>query len=76
MPPAEAGSGFSKLLYPGLTSWAIFVPPFGLDFAAEPGRIPAIRLTLMRMQSAYDIAQTRKREKQIQVRRIHPAVHA
>ena len=26
--------------------------------------------TLMRMQSAYDIAQTRKREKQIQVRRI------
>lgn len=27
--------------------------------------------TLMRMQSAYDIAQTRKREKQIRVRRIH-----
>ncbi len=27
--------------------------------------------TLMRMQSAYDIAQTRKREKQIHVRRIH-----
>ena len=26
--------------------------------------------TLMRMQAAYDIAQTRKREKQIQVRRI------
>lgn len=26
--------------------------------------------TLMRMQSAYDIAQTRKREKQIRVRRI------
>lgn len=30
--------------------------------------------TLMRMQSAYDIAQTRKREKQIQVRRIHNPV--
>jgi addiction module HigA family antidote len=29
--------------------------------------------TLMRMQSAYDIAQTRKREKQIQVRRIRIA---
>jgi antitoxin HigA-1 len=28
--------------------------------------------TLMRMQSAYDIAQTRKREKEIRVRRIHP----
>ena len=27
--------------------------------------------TLMRMQSAYDIAQTRKREKEIRVHRIH-----
>lgn len=27
--------------------------------------------TLMRMQTAYDIAQTRKREKEIRVRRIH-----
>jgi plasmid maintenance system antidote protein VapI len=27
--------------------------------------------TLIRMQSAYDIAQTRKREKEIRVRRIH-----
>ncbi|MGH7842338.1 MAG: HigA family addiction module antitoxin [Candidatus Binataceae bacterium] len=27
--------------------------------------------TLMRMQSAYDIAQTRKREKNIHVRRVH-----
>src|SRR6202043_1878724 len=27
--------------------------------------------TLMRMQSAFDIAQTRKREKEIHVRRIH-----
>jgi addiction module HigA family antidote len=29
--------------------------------------------TLMRMQSSYDIAQTRKRERQIRVRRFHPA---
>jgi len=29
--------------------------------------------TLIRMQSAYDIAQTRKREKEIHVRRIHRA---
>lgn len=28
--------------------------------------------TLMRMQSAYDIAQTRKREKEIQIRRLYP----
>jgi addiction module HigA family antidote len=27
---------------------------------------------LMRMQASYDIAQTRKREKQIHVRRVHP----
>jgi addiction module HigA family antidote len=29
--------------------------------------------TLMRMQSAYEIARTRKREKQIRVRRVHCA---
>ena len=34
--------------------------------------------TLMRMQASYDIAQPRKRETQIHVRRIHPiaSVHA
>ena len=32
--------------------------------------------TLMRMQSAYDIAQTRKREKEIRVRRISPSAEA
>ena len=31
--------------------------------------------TLMRMQAAYDIAQTRRREKQIQVRRFEVVVH-
>lgn len=31
--------------------------------------------TLMRMQAAYDIAQTRKREKQIHVRRIRQLAH-
>ena len=31
--------------------------------------------TLMRMQAAYDIAQTRKREKQIRVRRIGSLAH-
>jgi addiction module HigA family antidote len=31
--------------------------------------------TLMRMQSAYEIAQTRKREKEIRVRRIHQIAH-
>jgi len=32
--------------------------------------------TLMRMQSAYDIAQTRKREKEIRVRRIRQTADA
>ncbi|HKN74883.1 MAG TPA: HigA family addiction module antitoxin [Candidatus Acidoferrum sp.] len=32
--------------------------------------------TLMRMQASYDIAQTRKRERQIRVRRIHHLVPA
>ena len=32
--------------------------------------------TLMRMQSAFDIARTRGREKEIRVRRFHPRVEA
>jgi plasmid maintenance system antidote protein VapI len=32
--------------------------------------------TLMRMQSAYEIARTRRREKQIRVRRIHHLANA
>jgi antitoxin HigA-1 len=32
--------------------------------------------TLMRMQASYDIAQTRKREKEIRVRRFHPSPEA
>jgi antitoxin HigA-1 len=32
--------------------------------------------TLMRMQASYDIAQTRKREKQIQVKRVSQLAHA
>ena len=31
--------------------------------------------TLMRMQSSYDIVKTRKREKQIRVRRVRPDIH-
>jgi antitoxin HigA-1 len=30
--------------------------------------------TLMRMQSSYDIAKTRKRENQIRVRRVHAGI--
>ncbi len=41
------------------------------DMALRIEKAFGVRMdTLMRMQSAYDIAQTRKREKQIRVRRI------
>jgi addiction module HigA family antidote len=32
--------------------------------------------TLMRMQASYDIAQTRKREREVRVQRFHPATEA
>src|SRR5271157_605012 len=45
------------------------------DMALRIEKALGVRMdTLMRMQSAYDIAQTRKREKQIRVQRIHQRV--
>jgi len=42
------------------------------DMALRIEKAFGVRMdTLMRMQASYDIAQTRKREKQIHVRRIH-----
>ncbi len=42
------------------------------DMALRIEKAFGVRMdTLMRMQSAYDIARTRKREKQIRVQRIH-----
>jgi len=49
------------------------------DMALRIEKAFGVRMdTLMRMQSAYDIAQARKREKQIYVRRFHQAadIHA
>jgi addiction module HigA family antidote len=43
------------------------------DMALRLEKAFGVRMdTLMRMQSAYDIAQTRKRQNQIHVPRIHP----
>jgi antitoxin HigA-1 len=56
-----------------------------LNLKANPSGDMALRIekafgvkmdTLMRMQVSYDIAQTRKRERQIHVRRVHQLVHA
>jgi addiction module HigA family antidote len=45
------------------------------DMALRIEKAFGVRMdTLMRMQSAYDIARTRKREKQIRVQRIHQRV--
>src|SRR5579871_3913665 len=47
------------------------------DMALRIEKAFGVRMdTLMRMQSAYDIARTRKREKEIRVRRIHPIAEA
>jgi len=47
------------------------------DMALRIEKVFGVRMdTLMRMQASYDIAQTRKREKQIHVRRVHQLVHA
>src|ERR1700692_2929956 len=43
------------------------------DMALRVEKAFGVRMdTLMRMQSAYDIAQTRKREGKVHVRRFHP----
>lgn len=56
-----------------------------LNAKADPSGDMALRIekafglkmdTLMRMQSSYDIARTRSREKLIRVRRFEPAVNA
>ena len=48
------------------------------DMALRIEKAFGVRMdTLMRMQASYDIAQTRKREKQVQVRRVLSAdIHA
>jgi addiction module HigA family antidote len=47
------------------------------DMALRIEKAFAVKMdTLMRMQSSYDIAQTRRREKQIRVRRIQQLVNA
>jgi addiction module HigA family antidote len=47
------------------------------DMALRIEKAFGVRMdTLMRMQSAYDIAKTRSREKEIRVRRFHPRADA
>ena len=56
---------------PALSSLLNGKPDLSGDMALRIEKAFGVKMdTLMRMQSAYDIAQTRKREKEIRVRRI------
>lgn len=72
---AAAALGVSR---PALSSLLNGRADLSGDMALRIEKAFGIRMdTLMRMQASYDIAQTRKREKQIHVRRVQLAdVHA
>ena len=51
----------------------ILCPDLSGDMALRIEKAFGVKMeTLMRMQSAFDIARTRSREKEIRVRRFHP----
>lgn len=70
---AAAALGVSR---PALSSLLNGKAGLSGDMALRIEKAFGVRMdTLMKMQSAYDIAQTRGREKQIHVRRIHTDLH-
>ena len=70
--PHAAGSAL-RLLFPrGLAEGPKFLNPSGIIILTCEKAFGVKMDTLLRMQASYDIAQTRKRAKQIHVRRIHP----
>jgi addiction module HigA family antidote len=71
---AAAALGISR---PTLSSLLNGKAGLSADMALRIEKAFGVKMdTLMRMQSSYDIAQTRKREKQIRVRRIHQLADA
>src|SRR6266850_5230530 len=70
---AAAALGVSR---PALSSLLNGRADLSGDMALRIEKAFGVRMdTLMRMQSSYDIARTRLREKDIRVRRIHRTVH-
>ena len=62
---------------PALFSPAVKQADLSGDMALRIEKAFGVKMdTLMRMQASYDIAQTRKRERQIHVRRVSQLVHA
>jgi plasmid maintenance system antidote protein VapI len=68
---SEGRNSFPKLSRPTLSSFLNGNADLSEDMALRIEKAFGVKMdTLMRMQSSYDIAQTRKREKQIRVPRI------
>ena len=67
-----AAAGALRVSRPALSSLLNRKAGLSGDMALRIEKAFGVKMdTLMRMQSAYDIAQTRKREKEIRVRRVH-----
>ena len=72
-----AAAGVLHVSRPALSSLLNSRADLSGDMALRIEKAFGVRMeTLMRMQSAYDIARTRSREKEIRVRRFHPRAEA
>ena len=68
-----AAAAALQVTRPTLTSLLNRKPGLSGNMALRIEKAFGVKMdTLLRMQASYDIAQTRKRENQIHVRRIHP----
>jgi antitoxin HigA-1 len=72
-----AAAGVLQVSRPALSSLLNAKSDLSGDMALRIEKAFGVKMdTLMRMQAAYDIAQTRKREKQIRVKRVRQMVPA
>lgn len=72
-----AAAGVLQVSRPALSSLLNAKSDLSGDMALRIEKAFGVKMdTLMRMQAAYDIAQTRKREKQIRVKRVSQMVPA
>jgi addiction module HigA family antidote len=72
-----AAAGTLQVSRPALSSLLHGKADLSGDMALRIEKAFGVKMdTLMRMQASYDIAQTRKREKQIHARRIHQMANA
>src|ERR1700686_908842 len=75
--PVTAAAAVLQVSRPALSSLLNGKADLSGDMALRIEKAFGVKMdTLMRMQSSYDIAQTRKREGQIKVKRVNQLVHA